>query len=222
MNGWKILTSDLRPPLQGGEPIFDGKYPCQLPTVDCDQSTTECSYGWNFVRDIETGFKIAGLWRTGRPNAVIAVTANGDAVKRGNKCRSSSLNLVRAASPEEIQTALMRFSKCFGDHQQAMADEQWAWWQALQRPYHERDKVIDGLKSAIKARELNWTLKEFESARAARDARDALIVSFSARSGWISRKHDLLTVGIRDAYLNGLAIALPTGPDELGFVMEAS
>jgi hypothetical protein len=30
----------------------------------------------------------------------------------------------------------------------------------------------------------------------------------------------VLTVGIRDAYCNGLAIAIPTGPTELGWAIE--
>ena len=67
--------------------IFDGTYPYQLPSVDLDTSDAECSYGWNFVRDIETGFKIVGMWRTGRPNAVISVEADLDAIERGTKCR---------------------------------------------------------------------------------------------------------------------------------------
>jgi len=47
-----------------------------------------------------------------------------------------------------------------------------------------------------------------------------LSVSFAARSGWISHAHDLSTIGIRDAYRNGLATAIPTGPEELGWAMD--
>jgi hypothetical protein len=46
------------------------------------------------------------------------------------------------------------------------------------------------------------------------------MVSFAARSGWISYHHEHLAVGIRDAYRNGLAIALPVGKNELGWAME--
>jgi hypothetical protein len=119
------------------------------------------------------------------------------------------------------------------------------------------------LGAALKARSLDWQLREFDTEKAAwaawdardawdawaawaawaaRDARaawdawaardawdardawaawDALTVSFAARSGWITHKHDLLSIGIRDAYRNGLAIAVPTGPNELGWAMEA-
>ena len=36
MTGWKSLTHDFRPPVQGGEPIFTGQYPFTLPTVSLD------------------------------------------------------------------------------------------------------------------------------------------------------------------------------------------
>ncbi len=68
-------------------------------------------------------------------------------------------------------------------------------------------------------------LKRFPDVRAARDAwdaRDALTVGFAARQGWIKHPADLLTVGLRDAYAFGLGIALPTGPNELGWAMDAT
>jgi glycine cleavage system H lipoate-binding protein len=43
-----------------------------------------------------------------------------------------------------------------------------------------------------------------------------------ASHGWLTtHKADHLTVGIRDAYHAGLGIALPTGPHELGWAMDA-
>jgi hypothetical protein len=40
---------------------------------------------------------------------------------------------------------------------------------------------------------------------------------------WVSKyKSHHLTTGIRDAYRHGLEIALPTGPEELGWSMEAA
>jgi hypothetical protein len=45
------------------------------------------------------------------------------------------------------------------------------------------------------------------------------MVQFSARSGWIIHPFECLTVGIRDAYLNGLQIAIPTSKHELGIVI---
>ena len=57
------------------------------------------------------------------------------------------------------------------------------------------------------------------AARAARAARDALTLGFASRQGWITHAADLLTVGLRDAYAAGMAVALPTGPQELGWAM---
>ena len=101
---WKILTSDGRPPMQGGDPIFDS-LPCLLPAVPCDTGPAVCAHGWNFVRNIETGFKIAGLWRTGRPNVVLAVEPVGDHVERGDKLRAAQLRLLRHATEDEIKAA---------------------------------------------------------------------------------------------------------------------
>ena len=59
--------------------------------------------------------------------------------------------------------------------------------------------------------------------RGARDpwaAREALTVMIVVLSGWM--KHypaDLLTVGLRDAYYAGLALAVPIGKQELGWAM---
>jgi len=250
MSYWKILNSRFEPPLQGGAAICDGKtWPVTLPTVPLDRSGSECGAkgGWHFCRSIEAALKIAGFWRTGRPNAILAVDPVGDVIERADKCRAASLQLIRMATEDEIQAAILRFSAPFGAHAEAMAQEQWLWYQALGRPKHDRVAVLAGLQAALIARSLPWTLREFNSqeavwaardardawaaraawaawaardAWAARAARDALTVQFSARSAWIKWPSDVLTVGIRDAYCNGLAIAIPTGPTELGWAIE--
>ena len=238
MSYWKILNSRFEPPLQGGAAICDGKtWPVTLPTVPLDRSGSECGAkgGWHFCRSIEAALKIAGFWRTGRPNAILAVDPVGDVIERADKCRAASLQLIRMATEDEIQAAILRFSAPFGAHAEAMAQEQWLWYQALGRPKHDRVAVLAGLQAALGARSLPWTLREFNSqevAQAAWDARDAwdawvardawvaLTVQFSARSARIKWPSDVLTVGIRDAYCNGLAIAIPTGPTELGWAIE--
>ena len=53
----------------------------------------------------------------------------------------------------------------------------------------------------------------------ARDARDALTVFVAGRRGWTRQDPALLTTGLRGAYAAGLSIAIPTGPDELGWAM---
>jgi hypothetical protein len=54
--------------------------------------------------------------------------------------------------------------------------------------------------------------------RAAWAARTALTVQYAALNKWTA--HDdpmLLTAGLRDAYRNGLGVALPVGPRTLGW-----
>ena len=291
MTGWKILNHDFRAPIQGGEPIWDGvALPHILPTVKVDDSEAECSYGWNFFNALAEAISIAGLWRTGRPNAMFAVDAP-TAVKRKTKYRAADLTLVRLATEDEIRAAITDFSKVF--QCPGIDQEQWLWYQALGRPMHDEQAVIVGLQQALEARGLSWTLRRFDTARdardawdareawaardawaawaawdawaardasdawaawgpraarAARDARDArdawdawdardawaaraacaawdaraaLSVHVAAARGWISHDRHLLTTGLRDAYRNGLDVALPTGPNKLGYVMGA-
>lgn len=65
-----------------------------------------------------------------------------------------------------------------------------------------------------------WDAWDARAARTARDAWAALNVFYVAHKGWIAHPPDLLTRGLRDAYRHGLALALPTGPDTLGWAME--
>jgi hypothetical protein len=66
------------------------------------------------------------------------------------------------------------------------------------------------------------------AARAARDAWDAwaawgawdaLTVSFASRKGWISTADTSLSLGVREAYLNGLEVAVPVASKTLGYAM---
>ena len=173
---WKSLTHDFRPPLQGGNPLCDGKtWPVTLPEVPLDRSSNECGVqgGWHFCRTIEATFGIAGMWRTGRPNAIVAVEPIGDIIERKDKCRASSLALLRYATDDEVREGIGQFSKAFGAHRDGMAQEQWLWYQALGRPYLYHDAVVAGLQTALTTRSLSWTIKEFDSAWGAREAGEA-------------------------------------------------
>ena len=57
-------------------------------------------------------------------------------------------------------------------------------------------------------------------ARAARAARDALTIFYSCLMGWQAGEPDQYTVGIREAYHHGLALAIPVAPTVLGWAME--
>ena len=290
MTGYKVLTHDYRPPLQGGDPIWDGvTLPYQLPPVVLDESEADCAPGWHYCEHLADAFQLCGLWPSGWPSEAVVVEPGPERVERGAKARAASLTIVRRATDGEIEDAVLRLSEPFGGHADAMAAEQFAWREALGRPRYEPSVVEEQLRAALHARELAWELKQYPSARAARaawatrdaravwgdratwaamagggdwaardamaamadrvtwaaratmdawagwgptaawaarDARDAwaaraaLTVLYAALNGWIDGPADLLTVGIRDAYRHGLAVALPVADGILGWAME--
>ena len=94
--GFKVFTHDLRPPVQGGEPVWDGSLPFELPKVKVDRSDDECGEGWNFTARSQDALRIAGLWPNGRPSRLFAVeTPRISVVVRGDKSRASRLVIVR-------------------------------------------------------------------------------------------------------------------------------
>lgn len=236
MHGYKVLTHDYRPPVQGGDPIWDSvTLPHTLPAVALDTGSGECSYGWNYCADLPTALRIARYWPDGRPAVAVRVEASADAIQRGDKWRASSLTITERASDDDLRAAIRVNSAVFGDLADEMAAEQWAWFIALGRPCLDAVAVEAGLRAALAARGLDWSLRHLDNARAAWAAwaawaagdawdawaaRDALTVYLAARRGWVAYAPDYLAVGLRDAYAHGLAIALPTGPGELGWAME--
>ena len=170
MKGFKVFTHDLRPPIQGGEPVWNGKIPFELPAVKLDESVGECGAGWNFVKDIKTGLKIAGMWPTGRPSRVFSVEATGKVVERSDKIRTDKLTVLAEVSDEEINAAIYDFSKAFVPHDRRMAESQIKWRRVLSRPNRNEKKIEAGLEEALEVRGLKWKLKKFDSARAAWEA----------------------------------------------------
>jgi hypothetical protein len=221
-SGFKVLTHDHRPPIQGGDPVWDGEtLPFELPTVTLNTSSDQCAAGWNYTGNLADALRVGGLWPRGRPAVCVVVEASDDAIERGNKRRCSQLTIVRRASEDEIAAAIADLSQeWFGEHAERMAQSQLDWFRALGRPEHDEQRVEADLQRALDARGLQWTLKRYDNAWDAWDARDALTVEYSVVRGWIDYPADLLTVGIRDAYTHGLAVAIPTGRDELGWAME--
>jgi hypothetical protein len=251
---YKILTSDWRPPVQGGEPLCDGTLPVTLPKVTLDTSRADCGAGYNYCDSLTTAARIAGLWPNGWPARGLVVEPSADAIARGDKRRCSQLTIVRACSDDEIRGAMRELVASWaGAHADDLVTEQWAWYVALGRPLRDATIVEAGLRAALDTRGLTeWTLKQYGDARAAWDAwdaraaraawdawdaraawdawdardaraaRNAMLVRAAASCGWLtSLAGDHLTIGIRDAYHHGLAIALPTGPTELGWAMVA-
>ena len=103
---YKVLTHDYRPPIQRGEPLFDGTLPRTLPAVILDTSETHCAAGWNFTDDLAAALRIAGLWPNGRPSSVFEVEPGPDAIQRGDKWRTSTLTLVRRLSEAEVEAGV--------------------------------------------------------------------------------------------------------------------
>ena len=180
MKGYKCLTWDYRPPVQGGEPLFDGNLPFTLPKRECDPGPAECSYGWNFTERPEQALLIAGLWPTGQPIRLFEIEADGMVVRREEKCRANQLRLVAEA---DMESALRAFSASFTPHVEEMAAEQLTWWRALSRPTRDITAVKRGLEKALDHRGLKWSLRPFADARAAWAA-SAAWAAWASRAAW--------------------------------------
>jgi hypothetical protein len=194
MIGYKILTHDNRPPLQGGDPLIPPgqSLPYALPPVALDTSAAECAPGYHFCHTPEEAIRIVGLWPDGRPSRLYRVTAT-DAIERGSKLRAATLTIEHEFTESEWRDAVAAFSAPFAPFVAEMAESQMLWREALARPHRDELAVETGLRAALEARGLSeWTLKRFQSARDARvawvawdawDARDAR----DARDAWDAR-----------------------------------
>lgn len=224
---YKIWRHDYRSPVQSDAPqVWDGSIPFTLPAVDLDTSSANCGAGWNSVTDLAAGFRLAGLWPSGRPSIVTVIEPTSDVISRGDKHRSSGGVITRLASYAEIAQGITDLSAAFGAHAKTMADSQIAWRTALGRPERDPEAVAMALRAVLGARTLDhWRLRRFASVwdtRAAWNARAALTWQFAALMGRLTRDDDIRFItGLRDAYACGLAVVFPTGTDDLGYVLEA-
>lgn len=85
---------------------------------------------------------------------------------------------------------------------------------------HDYRPPVQGGEPVWDGETLPWDARAARDAWAARAAWAALTVEYAAPQEWTKDDPLLLTTGIRDAYLLGLGIALPTGPNELGWAMD--
>jgi len=179
MTYYKILTHDLRPPIQGGDPLWEEgvSFPILLPAVLLDESEEECGAGWNACRSPSDALRIAGLWRSGLPARLFEVESESPWINRKDKSRTAGpLRILREIPiSDEILADLHRPLAGEGLPIEDIVAEVQAWRAALARPRHDREAVIRGLKEALKARGLaDWSLQEFPSAQDARVAWDAM------------------------------------------------
>jgi len=272
---YKCFTHDLRPPVRGGDPVWPGTLPHTLPPIAVDESSAACAAGWSACALASDAIRIGGLWPDGRPSRLFRVETEAQVFSRGDKLRASTWNIV-----EEIRAddAIREMSaKAFAERADVMAAEQLAWRVALARPRRDVAAVEAGLSNALAIRGLDWTLRPFESAWTAWDARSrgawdamgasaaraartawgawdamgartawgawtawdarsrgawdamgasaaraaslALLVHYAALRSCGDRRADTYTMGARDAYSAGLEVAIPVGPNELGWAM---
>ena len=226
LTGYKVLTHDLCSPIQGGAPIFDGTCPYTLPDVELDTSGKECGKGWNFCASGEDALRIAGFWSNGRSSRVFEVsTENG--ITRGDKCRASSLSIVRELPESEIDQFISTLSvQWFTDLAQHMLAEQRAWRWVMGRGFdtgnakNVRTRALDAL-DALDARDA-WGAWGAWDALDALDAWDAR----SARGAWDARSACMVYYvcvlrqwhPLPPSYAwmkNGIVSMLPRGWDEL-------
>lgn len=218
---YKIFTHDLRSPIQGGEPVWDGALPYTLPSVEVDTSNVECGAGWNGCRTPEDALQLGGLWPDGQPSRLFCMETDKPVFERGNKLRSSTWDVVNEIT--DVRPHVRNLTeRCFpgSPHIDAITDEQMEWRLALSRPNKDEDAVIMGLQAAVSARGVDWILEKYSSAWDAWAAWAALSVYCAGIHGWTTQRDPMrLTTGIRDAYHNGLWIAVPTGNKILGWAM---
>jgi hypothetical protein len=102
----------------------------------------------------------------------VSVIASDDAVERqltnfdGNVTtlrRASVLTITALCTDKEIRSAMRELVSWASDPAQ-LVEEQWAWYQALGRPYSVEAKVVEGLQAALVHRGLDWTLRRFGTA----------------------------------------------------------
>jgi hypothetical protein len=187
MIAYRCWTHDLRPPVRGGDPVsgWDGSCPFVLPPVRVDRTGSECAAGYSACERPETALRISGLWPDGRPSRLFVVDSGRRKVEhRKEKVRAASWTVVRECSAEEVAAAVLGLSVAFGQHAERMAAEQIAWRDALARPGHDPAAVEAGLRTALERRRIGaWSLRRYDSARAAWDAWDA----FDAWAAWAAR-----------------------------------
>lgn len=247
MSYYKVTTHDLRPPLQGGDPIWDGRVPYDLPVVEVDPGPGQCRAGWHACTSPERALHIAGLWPGGWPSRLWRVERTVDEIiDRNGDCRAPTWRIV-----EEIEIT----RDILGDMHRPLAGdglpladlvgEVLAWREALARPERDETRVVRGLDESLHARGMDWQLRRYPDARTAGTAGTAgtarAWTAWTAWSDWsdwtdwsawsaltfyiwsrrVCTDHapDLLTRGIRDAYRAGLGIALPVAPETLGWAM---
>jgi hypothetical protein len=158
MDGWKVLTHDHRPPIRGGDPVWDGRRKT-LDRVKLDTGGKECAAGWNFCREAHDALRLAGLWPDGYPSVLLRVRGGKDTIEQNGTLCSSRLTILGVCSEDKVRDAVRALSGPLGEHADAMVCSQMAWRRALARPHWNEAAVEAGLRAALAARGLTWDVQ---------------------------------------------------------------
>ena len=126
--------------------------------------------------------------------------------------------LVEALAARGLQWSLTRIENARDAWDARGARDDWDDWGARDA----RDaRDAWGARDACGARNAwgDWGVRGDRGPRDAWDAWGALTVAYASVNGWTGTSANKLTVGLRDAYANGLEIAMPVGMTTLGWTM---
>jgi hypothetical protein len=139
ITAFKCFTARLCPPIRGGDPVWDGTLPHQLPPVAVDDGQDECAAGWNACAEPHTALKIAGLWPDGWGVRLFEVETDSLVITRGDKLRAATWTITRECGAAEVAAAIRALSDgWFGD----MAEEIDAMRSTLMEAVAESDEEL--------------------------------------------------------------------------------
>lgn len=154
MRVYKVFTHDLRSPVVGGEPVWNGQLPHQLPHVSVARSET-CGTGWAATRSPVNAIHHAGLLPDGRPARVFMCYLEGeycettDILLPGHaKLRASSLLIDSEVPIEAVVEELA--ATTWGQYAGNMTHQLLRWMEALKRPLWSETIVGYSLYEALK------------------------------------------------------------------------
>jgi hypothetical protein len=170
---YKCFTSRLCSPVRGGDPAWDGTLPHALPKVVLEDSVVCVPLeegtlpvrgrrpGWSACATAEGAIRHGGFWPDGRPSRLFRVETEAPVIMCGDKLRAATWTIVEEIDVSPVIEELS--GRWFGADAQLMAREQRLWREALARPQRDVMAVEEGLRCALKARRLSWTLRRLDS-----------------------------------------------------------
>jgi len=144
--GFKILTEDFCPPLQGGSPLFtpNTEFPLVLPETVLDTSDSECGAGWNFCEDLDTAFKIIKICGKYGLNRAFRVVGDDTTIKRGDKLRCKQLTIIGECEAEDFR----------GYQEPSGKQTEFLEWMLLEKLPFNEEQLIKALQISLEIKKL--------------------------------------------------------------------